>query len=356
MCTPRQAAFHFEAVGAAISDSHPRPQVTDHTSVVKLVEKRFGVRCPNISPWRRAVFGDLLAAFDFSAPDYSWPQVRSNCAHRVVATGPSRPGLCRRAARSTVPFANSEWLRGGQLPDTSHNANNSKYECNNLPGPVIPAQQFMPVQVPVASHCDPRCARAADLPQPASWRLITRAVDRSYHAMWDHCCSLVQEAGTKPSRSLPYVFDISDRVAPDMVEVTISNRGAAGGVFYVYNLNNVSAAPKKYTVESTKMLSDVWPLRLSASRYNLSLHGPNGFVRKLGGSGTSAATASITYLARSKEVAVSVLGGTCAFQISDSAYGTVGGPWTVLPGGNVTIPVGQSGNWYDLSVSQSPAV
>ena len=34
-------------------------QVTDHTSVIKLVEKRFKVHCPNISPWRRAVMSDL---------------------------------------------------------------------------------------------------------------------------------------------------------------------------------------------------------------------------------------------------------------------------------------------------------
>jgi phospholipase C len=132
----------------------------------------------------------------------------------------------------------------------------------------------------------------------------------------------------------------------------MSNRGAAGAVFYVYNLGNLSAAPKKYTVEGTKVLSDVWPLSsLMANTYNLSLHGPNGFVRKFGGSYMSAATATITYLARSKEVAVSVSGSSCAFRISDNAYGTYGGPWPVASGGNVTIPVGLSANWYDLSVS-----
>ena len=35
---------------------------------------RFGVICPVLSDWRRTVAGDLLAAFDFANPDYSWPE------------------------------------------------------------------------------------------------------------------------------------------------------------------------------------------------------------------------------------------------------------------------------------------
>ena len=42
-------------------------QVFDHTSVIRFLEARFGVSEPNITPWRRAVCGDLLSAFDFAA-------------------------------------------------------------------------------------------------------------------------------------------------------------------------------------------------------------------------------------------------------------------------------------------------
>ena len=38
----------------------------DHTSIIRFMEERFGVREPNITPWRRAVAGDLTSAFDFS--------------------------------------------------------------------------------------------------------------------------------------------------------------------------------------------------------------------------------------------------------------------------------------------------
>ncbi|MFB7538402.1 phosphocholine-specific phospholipase C [Streptomyces zaomyceticus] len=37
----------------------------DHTSVIRFLEKLTGVREPNITPWRRAVTGDLISAFDF---------------------------------------------------------------------------------------------------------------------------------------------------------------------------------------------------------------------------------------------------------------------------------------------------
>jgi phospholipase C len=46
-------------------------EVFDHTSVIQFLELRFGVKEPNISPWRRAVTGDLTSAFNFRDPDDS---------------------------------------------------------------------------------------------------------------------------------------------------------------------------------------------------------------------------------------------------------------------------------------------
>ncbi|WP_030348668.1 phosphocholine-specific phospholipase C [Streptomyces sp. NRRL S-1022] len=44
-------------------------ETLDHTSIIRFIERRFGVREPNISPWRRTVCGDLTSAFDFSRKD-----------------------------------------------------------------------------------------------------------------------------------------------------------------------------------------------------------------------------------------------------------------------------------------------
>ncbi|MDG4757499.1 phospholipase C, phosphocholine-specific [Micromonospora sp. WMMD710] len=51
-------------------------QVFDHTSLIKFLEARFGHGRPdltekNITPWRRAVVGDLTSAFDFRHPNRS---------------------------------------------------------------------------------------------------------------------------------------------------------------------------------------------------------------------------------------------------------------------------------------------
>jgi phospholipase C len=50
-------------------------QVFDHTSVLRLLERRFGVAEPNISAWRRAVCGDLTSCFDFASPDAAKPRL-----------------------------------------------------------------------------------------------------------------------------------------------------------------------------------------------------------------------------------------------------------------------------------------
>ncbi len=50
-------------------------EVFDHTSLIRFIERRFGKQHsasiiePNITPWRRAVAGDLTSAFDFESPN-----------------------------------------------------------------------------------------------------------------------------------------------------------------------------------------------------------------------------------------------------------------------------------------------
>ncbi|MGW5023055.1 phosphocholine-specific phospholipase C [Streptomyces cacaoi] len=44
-------------------------ELFDHTSILRFMERRFGVHEPHISPWRRAICGDLTSAFDFGLKD-----------------------------------------------------------------------------------------------------------------------------------------------------------------------------------------------------------------------------------------------------------------------------------------------
>jgi phospholipase C len=51
-------------------------EIFDHTSQLRLVERRFGVPVPNLTDWRRRTVGDLTSAFNFAAaPDDSPPAI-----------------------------------------------------------------------------------------------------------------------------------------------------------------------------------------------------------------------------------------------------------------------------------------
>jgi phospholipase C len=101
-------------------------EASDHTSVIRFLEKRFGVVEPNITPWRRAVTGDLTSMFDFADPDGS--------ALRAL------PGTEDHAARVAAEL--------------------------KLPPPTVPSTQAVPVQE--------RGQRPA---RPLPYRLEVREVD-----------------------------------------------------------------------------------------------------------------------------------------------------------------------------------
>jgi phospholipase C len=65
-------------------------EVFDHTSVLRFLEKRFGIREDNISDWRRAVCGDLTSSFDFKTPNRDWANL----------TLPSTANYLERVAKS----------------------------------------------------------------------------------------------------------------------------------------------------------------------------------------------------------------------------------------------------------------
>ena len=68
-------------------------EVFDHTSVIRFLERRFGVLEPNISPWRRAVCGDLTSAFDFKTPN---TRVLSDALPATGAIAAKAAALSRR--------------------------------------------------------------------------------------------------------------------------------------------------------------------------------------------------------------------------------------------------------------------
>ena len=61
-------------------------EVFDHTSIIRFIEQRFGrefsgINEPNITPWRRAVAGDLISAFNFKTPNDAKVPLPSTAAY-----------------------------------------------------------------------------------------------------------------------------------------------------------------------------------------------------------------------------------------------------------------------------------
>ena len=86
----------------------------DHTSVLRFLEVLTGVTIPNITPWRRATFGDLTSAFGAARGGFPrLPDTKAQLARAVqeVTTLPAlgvprrEPGAARSAARQSSPSA-----------------------------------------------------------------------------------------------------------------------------------------------------------------------------------------------------------------------------------------------------------
>ncbi|WP_369393477.1 phosphocholine-specific phospholipase C [Streptomyces sp. CG1] len=90
-------------------------ETLDHTSIIRFIEGRFGVHEPNISPWRRAITGDLTSAFDFSRKDTKPVALPSTAGYQppdhnrhpdYVPKPPANPSLPKqeRGHRPTRPL------------------------------------------------------------------------------------------------------------------------------------------------------------------------------------------------------------------------------------------------------------
>ncbi|AOH84318.1 phospholipase C, phosphocholine-specific [Sphingomonas panacis] len=81
-------------------------QMFDHTSVLRFLEKRFGVVEPNISPWRRAICGDLTSMFDFDVShearlDTRWAKALPSVAGYIAET----EQLCKSGPPPTIAIS-----------------------------------------------------------------------------------------------------------------------------------------------------------------------------------------------------------------------------------------------------------
>ena len=78
---PAVVVSPWSAGGRVCSD------VLDHTSLIRIIERRFGVREPNISAFRRRTCGDFTSALRFSGPPAGYPRSPQDITLAAAAAG-----------------------------------------------------------------------------------------------------------------------------------------------------------------------------------------------------------------------------------------------------------------------------
>ncbi|MFC6159707.1 phosphocholine-specific phospholipase C [Kribbella jiaozuonensis] len=232
----------------------------DHTSIIRFMESRFGVHEPNISPWRRAVCGDLSSAFDFG----------------TTATRPAK------------------------LPDTtSYQPPDNKRHPDYVPTP--PAVGQVPVQ----------------------------------------------ERGCRRTRPLPYAPVVDGAVADGKYKLTFSSGPHAGAQFLITSANRTDG-PWTYTAEAGKTVADSWNPVYSGGVTDLTVHGPNGFLRTF--KGKPATGLEITARDKAGNLTLTITSDAARRVTIKDAYTGKSKNLDVRKG-KTTYTVTTTSRWYDISVT-----
>ncbi|MFF3767674.1 phosphocholine-specific phospholipase C [Streptomyces sp. NPDC001922] len=96
-----------------------------------------------------------------------------------------------------------------------------------------------------------------------------------------------QEPGLRHARPLPYDLAVDAKRQKDdsRLQVDFANHGEAGASLHITSTTRADG-PWTYTVGAGKRLSDSWRIpEDDAGTYDLSVHGPNGFLRRFRGHG-----------------------------------------------------------------------
>ncbi|OKI12046.1 phosphocholine-specific phospholipase C [Streptomyces sp. CB03911] len=174
----------------------------------------------------------------------------------------------------------------------------------------------------------------------------------------------VQEPGTRPSRRLPYRpwADATVDRTTGVVTCTLANQGSVAFPFTVYPNIVFPFAGTPFTVAPGAQRTYTWDAATTDGRYDFTVHGPDGFVRRFAGTVVRAgqddvAVPSVTAAAPAPgATTVAVLlansGRTeTSFTLAPNDFaGTTQTAW-VAPGGSVTVNWPLDQGRYDLTVT-----
>jgi phospholipase C len=260
-------------------------QTFDHTSVIQFLETRFGVHEPQISPWRRAVCGDLTSVFDFKTPNRAKARALPD-ASGLPARIEKEKGLPFPKPPASVPplprqepggrparalpyrFQVTTHPRDGGLELTIANPGDAGIAFNLYPGRggeprfyTIGRDGYLTDLIPLG----------------------TGAYDFALHGPNGFLRSFQGEAG---SDSLP---EANGWFRPDKrwLRIALHNEGASRLTLVVTPAAYLKAAPRRHRLEPGASVMDDWDLRASHNWYDFivtCLEVP-GFQRRFAGHG-----------------------------------------------------------------------
>jgi phospholipase C len=137
--------------------------------------------------------------------------------------------------------------------------------------------------------------------------------------------------------------------------LTFASGPRAGAAFLVTSGNRTDG-PWTYTTEAGKKISDTWNSAYSNGAYDLTVHGPNGFLRVFKGPGRKAGPEVVArHVGDSLELTFTNRGsGTAELKVADG-YGGRTTTVKVRVGAVLkrTVDLGASRRWYDLTVTSA---
>ncbi|RDZ28112.1 phosphocholine-specific phospholipase C [Lysobacter silvisoli] len=175
-----------------------------------------------------------------------------------------------------------------------------------------------------------------------------------------------QESGQRPARALPYELHTHGRIEASSGRywLDFANTGVAGVGYTVYAANR-SDGPWFYTLTPGTELSDYWSAKTySQGKYDLAVHGPNGYLRAFKGDLLKATAAGganpelrVEYDVANERLLLRLRNtgtGACRVTLRPNHYSSAAPrSYPLAAGATVddTWTLAASAHWYDFSLT-----
>ncbi|MDB6000610.1 MAG: phospholipase phosphocholine-specific [Rhizobacter sp.] len=272
-------------------------QVFDHTSVAMFLEKRFDITMNTISPWHRAVSGDLTSCFDFVSPnDPTVPQLpdmsgwlASDNAQKKLP-GSAAPAVPQPLFQETgVRFSRALpyelQVHSSIVPDTKTLGATKvslTFTNSGAKGAVFHVYDKLNLaKIPRRYTVEPNM-QLDDVWQPAA----TGAYDlwvlgpNGFHRHFTGNAKKVA-AAAQPNPDVSVAYD----VAAKQIVVTLTNNGSMPAAFTLTPNAYVTTAPLTVNVMARSQTKINWSVATTGGWYDLSATVKNSpeYVRRLAG-------------------------------------------------------------------------